>query len=142
MGQNVLMALTIIAVDVVQATLERIVKWKLMSARINPVIMEESALTSWLDTNVTAQEATMVLDVNLMSTSAVTSLAVMEGHVKMVLMNTSVNANPVMKADNARGKWTNANPIHVNMEEHAIVISILILVPAQKDLLDAIVKKM
>ena len=83
MGPNVLMALTIIAVDAVQGTLERIVKWKLMSAKINPVLMVESASTLLQDTNVTAPEATMVLDVNLMSTSAVTSLAVMEGHVKI-----------------------------------------------------------
>ena len=142
MGQNVLMALTIIVVDAVQATLERIVKWKLMSARINPVLMEETVLTSLLDTNVTAQEATMVLDVNLMSMSVATNLAVTEEHVKMVLMNTSVNADPVMKADNVREKWTNANLILVSMEEHAIGISILILVPALKDLLDVIVKKM
>ena len=142
MGQNVLMALTIIAADAVQVTLERIVKWKLMSARINPVLMEESASTSLPDTNVTAQEATMVLDANLMSMNVGTNLVVMGEHVKMVLMNTSVNANRVMKADNARGKWTNANPILVNMEEHAIDISILILVPAPKDLLDVIVRKM
>ena len=142
MGQNVLMALTIIAVDAVQVTSERIVKWKLMSARINPVLMVESASTSLPDTNVTAQEDTMVLDVNLMSTSVATSLAAMGERVKMVLMNTSVNANPVMKADNARGKWTNANPILVNMEEHAIDISIPTLVPVLKDLLVVIVKKM
>ena len=106
------------------------------------MLMVESASTSLPDTNVTAQEDTMVLDVNLMSTSVATSLAAMGERVKMVLMNTSVNANPVMKADNARGKWTNANPILVNMEEHAIDISILILVPAPKDLLDVIVRKM
>lgn len=60
------MELTAIDVDVDQGTLERIVRLKLMNARVNLVRMEGCALMWLLDTNVTAQEDTMDLGASLM----------------------------------------------------------------------------
>ena len=93
---------TAIDADVVQATLEKIVKSRLMNVKVNPAQTEGFVLMLLLDTNVIVQEDTMDHAVNRMLMNAGMSPAGMEVHAKMVLTSTSVNAGPAMKVASVR----------------------------------------
>ena len=91
-----------IGADVVQATLEKIVKLRLMNVKVNHAQTEGFALMLWLDTNVIVQEDTMDHAVNRMLMNAGMNHAGMEVHAKMVLTSTFVNAGPDMKVASVR----------------------------------------
>jgi len=135
------MASIAIGVDVVQATLERIVRLKLTNVRANLVQMGVFALMWLLDTNVIVQEDTTDLDASRMLMNVVMSRVEMEARVKTVSTNTFVSADLVMRVANVREKLMNVNLILVNMELHATDTSTHIHAHVQKDLLVEIVKK-
>ena len=89
----------------------------------------------WLASSVPVPGATMGLDVNLMSTSALQILASMVELVRMGSMSTSVSANLAMKENGARPRRTSAKATPVSTEASADLTSIPTPANAQRDIL-------